>query len=104
MGHVSAYPRISTARLALAVTVLNREFPAIPVRVTKPQAHTRRARRYRADLVTRIFQCYAVFLQRLERFAQRAHTLEIKGYVVDRVRMGCALEAVSYTHLTLPTN
>jgi hypothetical protein len=54
--------------LALAGTVLNRELPAIPVRIVKPQAHMRRARRCRADLVAGIFQFYAVFLQHLERF------------------------------------
>src|SRR5450755_1127081 len=84
--------RHQTARSALAGTVLNRELPAIPVRIVKPQAQMRRARRCRADLVTRVFQFYAVFLQRLERFAQRAHTVEMKRHVVDRVRMWCAFE------------
>ena len=59
---------VSAARLLLAGTVLNRELPAIPVRIVKPQAHMRRARRCRADLVAGIFQFYAVFLQHLEPF------------------------------------
>ena len=86
------YRLVSAARLALAGTVLNRELPAIPVRIVKPQAHMRRARRCRADLVAGIFQFYAVFLQHVERFAQRAHALEVKRHVVDRVRMWCAFE------------
>src|SRR5665213_2294951 len=52
----------------------------------------RRVRPCGTDLVARIFQFYAVFLQRLERFAQRAHTVEVKRQVVDRVRMWCAFE------------
>ena len=40
----------------------------------------------------RIFQFYAVFLQRLERFTQRAHTVEVKRQVVHRVRTWCAFE------------
>src|ERR1700676_4750044 len=52
----------------------------------------RRARRCGADLVPRIFQFYADFLQRLECFAQRTHTVEVKRQVVDRLRMWCAFE------------
>src|SRR5580658_4406536 len=52
----------------------------------------RRARRCRADLVARIFEVYAVSLQRFERFAQRAHAVELKRDVVDRVRMWSAFE------------
>ena len=78
--HASAGVHVRTARrsgsdgglwsavLALAGTVLNRELPAVPVRIVKPQSHMRRARRCRADLVAGIFQFYAVVLQHLERF------------------------------------
>jgi hypothetical protein len=52
----------------------------------------RRARRCGADLVARILQVYAILLQRLERFVQRAHTVELERQVVDRVRMWCAFE------------
>src|SRR5450759_1969064 len=35
---------------------------------------------------------YAVVLQRLKRFAQRAHTVEAKRHVIHRVRMWRAFE------------
>ena len=58
--------------------------------IVKPQTHKFRARRCWTDSPRS--QVYAVFLQHLERFAQRAHIVEVKRQVVDRVRMWCAFE------------
>lgn len=71
----SSRPRLCRSSSAMRVSsrahILNRQLPAIAVRIVKPEAHMRRVWRRGTDLVAPILHIYAVSLQRLERFAQR---------------------------------
>src|SRR3954467_619309 len=65
---------------------LHAEFPAVAVRVMKPDAHVPGTGRFRADLIAGIFDLRADALQMRERFAQGAHVRQMKRHVTEGLR------------------
>jgi len=63
--------------------VLNAEFPAVAVRVMKPNAHVLGTWRLRSDFVTGIFDLDLVLLQMRQRFSQGQHVGQMKRHVVQ---------------------
>src|SRR5579872_4802491 len=64
----------------------NRKLPTVPVWVMKPKPHVLGARRFRTDLVTRVFEFDLLPLQPCERCFEFSHAAKVEGHVLERLR------------------
>lgn len=89
---MKARPLPARKEKEVSLSALHVQLPAVAIRVVKPKSHVRRARSFRADLVTGIFQIDFVFLQMRQRLAQDRHIRQMKRHVLEYLRRRLAFE------------